>query len=344
MPSSSVWLVLAVLAGAHLRPSAAGYTPPSKYLIVTNARNGTIGYLKLPRPGENYSEVQPLVAHGLGHPQGIAVDQKRQLLIVADSDLRKVVSYGLLARDDGTLAVDEQTPLAESVDTRWVAVDGPGNVYFSDELGGKLLKISAKQILDGDTRSQPVYPAPNAPVAPLISAPGGIATDNFHVYWVNKNDGQKLGTVVKVLENGTDGNASLPSWQTQVLSKNLNKAYGMCLAIDNVWFTDTNNNLFAVKTNGGEVMTVSTRLQNPRGCTWDGEGTMYVADRTANGIFAFDGPMVRLSVGSSEAPLRHVAHFEDAFGLAVFSGAYFMRLPAALCLVLAVAQALMQRF
>mmetsp|Transcript_59825 Transcript_59825/g.175516 ORF Transcript_59825/g.175516 Transcript_59825/m.175516 type:complete len:351 (-) Transcript_59825:40-1092(-) len=340
-PSGGIWLLLGAVAGL----SDAGYAPPTKFLLVTNARNGTVGYLRLPAKSGD-AEVLPLITSGLGHPQGIAVDQKRRLLVVADPELRKVVSYGLAVLEDGSLGVDGQTSLAENVETRWVAVDGPGNVYFTDELGGWLLKVTARQVLDGDTSSAPVE---FGGAAPPIALPGGVATDNFHLYWTNKQDGQSLGTVAKVLEGSAGGSASgaaQPGARTTVLARNVPKAYGLCLAMDNVFFTDSDSNVFVVKRGGGEVRTVSSKLRSPRGCAWDGDSTIFVADRAANGIFAFDGPMTELSGGSSEARYRQVAHFQDAFGLAVFSGAPARRLSAMLhlgCLGLAVRALLARR-
>merc|ERR1719203_2299820 len=154
---ASLRMFLKLLLLLLLQRGTSHYTPPKKYLLVSNARKGTIGYVQLPRNGERCGSMQTLIDKNLVHPQGLAVDQKRQLLLIADSEQRKVVSYGLTVHEDGSLAVDDQTPVAEEVDTRWVAVDGPGNVYMTDELGGRLLKITASQVLDGETDPKPVY-------------------------------------------------------------------------------------------------------------------------------------------------------------------------------------------
>mmetsp|Transcript_61218 Transcript_61218/g.200095 ORF Transcript_61218/g.200095 Transcript_61218/m.200095 type:complete len:314 (+) Transcript_61218:164-1105(+) len=201
----SIRLALLLLASA-VQFCSGGYVPPTKYLIVSNARNGTIGYVKLSRTGQ-HSPVRILIDKQLVHPQGIAVDQKRQLLLIADSELKKVVSYGLLVREDGSLGVDEQTPVAEDVEARWVTVDGLGNVYLTDEEQGKVFKISAQQMLDGDTEARPAYAeagpgdsSGGVAAGGAVSAPGGIATDNFHVFWTNKEQGETVGTVMKALQ------------------------------------------------------------------------------------------------------------------------------------------------
>jgi len=292
--------------------ASGSYTPPAKYLIISNARNGTIGYVKVP-PRGNATAARTLIASGLGHPQGIAVDQKRQLLLVADSELKKVVSYGLSVQRDGALAVDEQTPLAENVEARWVAVDGRGNVYFSDELANRILTVPARRVLDGDTASEVAFPRPGA--AGRVSAPGGVAVDNFHVYWTNKASGSEAGTVVKGLEAAPNATDVALQQAPAALVSNVGKAYGVCVAIDNIFFTAPERYVYAVKSSGANLTTVSGSLQNPRGCAWDGDSVVYVADRSANGVFAFPGPMVSLTAVEP----TQVVHFEDAFGVAVFS-------------------------
>lgn len=306
-------LAVTLLAGR----ASCGYVPPAKFLIISNARNGRIGYVQLPRAGGNCSEVRTLIDKDLVHPQGLAVDQKRQLLLVADSELRKVVSYGLILHEDGSLGVDEQTPLAEDVEARWVAVDGPGNVYLTDEMAGTVVKVTARQILDGDTSVKPVFgrDSHTGAFTNALSAPGGVATDNFHVYWTNKLDGQTLGTVVKALERPP--NTSSAPVQSTALAKNVAKAYGVCLALDSVYFTDSERNVYAVKAAGGDVVTVSSQLSSPRGCAWDGESMVYIADRSADAIFAVPS-MVSLAASSAVK----VCHFEGAFGVAIFSSAH----------------------
>jgi len=291
-------------------------------LIVSNARNGSIGYVRLSRDG-NLSEVKTLIDKDLVHPQGIAVDQKRQLLLIADSELRKVVSYGLMVHQDGTLGVDEQTPVAEDIASRWVAVDGPGNVYFTDEENSKVLKISAAQVLDGDTKPRPVFQEHKGDGDGSILAPGGVATDNFHVFWTNKEQGEKVGTVMKALQGPTKSNTTGAELNSHALAKNVQKAYGLCLAMGNLYYTDSEKHVYAVPTKGdGKAVTVNSELSNPRGCAWDGESTIYIADRSADGVFALPAPSLSLA----EAKATKVATFEGAFGVAVFSSAWPARI------------------
>jgi hypothetical protein len=357
----SLSLLLATLLGRHL--AGANYEPPAKYLIISNAFNGTISYVKLPG-----REVVPLIT-GLGHPQGLAVDQKRQLLLVADSQLERVVSYGLSLDSDGALSVDEQTPLIERIESRSVSVDGSGNVFASDETGNRIVRLPAQKIIMGDTAGELLYAASGTRTLPAatslaqarvtrtvaeeaylaldgapqilggadeaqalgaegnslsppvagaaLSAPGGVATDNFYVYWTNKVDGDQVGTVVRDLAVRPTNTTQAGPQRAEVLASNAPKAYGLCLALDNVFFTGFDSHVYAVKSTGGDVVTISSNFSSPRGCAWDGDSTVYIADRSANAIFAIPASQASLT----QARPQKVVDFQDAFGVAVFSGA-----------------------
>eukprot|EP00405_Crypthecodinium_cohnii_P028151 CAMPEP_0206501008 /NCGR_PEP_ID=MMETSP0324_2-20121206/52994_1 /ASSEMBLY_ACC=CAM_ASM_000836 /TAXON_ID=2866 /ORGANISM="Crypthecodinium cohnii, Strain Seligo" /LENGTH=351 /DNA_ID=CAMNT_0053988625 /DNA_START=439 /DNA_END=1491 /DNA_ORIENTATION=- len=325
--------LLLLLLASFASFAASSYVPPTKYLIVSNARNGTIGYAKLSPTGE-HGPVRPLIDQHLAHPQGIAVDQKRQLLLVADSELRKVVSYGLILQEDGSLSVDEQVPVAEDVESRWVAVDGLGNIYLTDEDKGEVQRVLSQQILDGDTQPKVVL---SEATATGVKAPGGIATDNFNVYWTNKEQGDKLGTVMKALPSPAQALATHPPSSTaapslaqrssevpKALSKELPKAYGVCLALDTLYFTGAESSVYAVKHRNsgatkdmGKTVELTSGLLNPRGCVWDGESTIYVADRSANAVYSLPGPVYALA----EVNATKAIDFEGAFGVAIFSRA-----------------------
>mmetsp|Transcript_137325 Transcript_137325/g.238748 ORF Transcript_137325/g.238748 Transcript_137325/m.238748 type:complete len:334 (-) Transcript_137325:22-1023(-) len=291
--------------------SAVAYKDPWKFLIVSDARNGSIAYMPVvdgaPRDNAKMATLIPQ-SSALVHPQGLAVDQARSRLYIADPDLKKIIRYHL-HHDSGKLKVEGQKTIADNVEVRWVTLDSIGNLYFSDEANNKIMRVDAQDVQDGNATVQVWYDTSHA----LISAPGGIITDNFKLYWTNKIQGDMAGVIISAPVNKDEGDV-IP---TTALSKNIEKAYGACLVKNHIYYTAPEESLFAVDRGGGDPVTISSSLGNPRGCAWDGEGTMYIADRGTNSIMSFSAPQELLQ----EVQMQKVADFSDAFGVAVFSGA-----------------------
>jgi len=288
--------------------SAVGQQSPG-FLIVSAPRNGKISWLRLPE-GTAYDKAvaHTLIDEGLAHPQGVAVDQKRKRLYVADPDVKSIFSYQLKYDGDDLQIDGKKTVVTSRAESRWVAVDGVGNVFFSDEPRNLILKMSTDRLLRGDAEPEVVY---DGNLNSHVSAPGGVSVDNFHVFWTNKRLGQEAGTVVRGFESPS-GEAVKP---VSVLARNEGKSYGLCAALGNLFYTDSSRKLYGVKKSGGSApVEVSSELKSPRGCAWDGSGTVYVADRSANAIYAFAGDM---GEHIEPAHLTKAFHAEDAFGLAV---------------------------
>jgi sugar lactone lactonase YvrE len=285
---------------------------PAKFLIVSAPREGKVAYKKIGKDGFLGSEpMQSLISVGLTHPQGVAVDKRTGKLLVADPDSKQVLAYKLKARGS-TLSAIQEDAVMKNVEARWVAVDGFGNVYATDEPSNRILKITASQIDKGDAQPNVLYDGMSLT---QVSGPGGIGADNYNTFWVNKQIGTQAGSLIK--GSVAPEPASLLS-SLQTLAKNTDKSYGLCVAMNNVFYTQPEGVIYAVKKTGSQsVQTVSDKLSMPRGCAWDGDGTVYVADRGANAIYSFAGNMPHLET----ALLQKAADFEDAFGVAVFSGA-----------------------
>lgn len=338
----------------------------SRFLIVSTPRHSKIAYMRT-TPGRytrGLPGMQSLIVEGLVRPQGLAVDQKRSRLLVADPDVRKILSYPLTATET-TLTAGKPVALAEGVEARWVAVDGFGNVFFTDELQNQIMKIPASQVGHGsaDSAAQVVY---DGSTLLQVSAPGGIAADSYHAYWANKQTGTLAGSLIQASSGGaptlavslTQTNASgitstlgvsrrarAASSLVQTMSRSAEKSYGVCLSATNVYFTQAESTIYGAKKSADKQVNVlsSTRLGlaridgieakttlpwkdidqahlindklvNPRGCAWDGDGTVYVADRGADAVYAFPGNMRELST----LQLEKTVDFEDAFGVAVF--------------------------
>jgi len=306
---------------------------PNRYVFISSPRQGKVVYVKIPAVGcadchhDHTMPVVPLIDSGLKNPMGLAVDQQRSKLIVADPESRKVFSYSIYFSDGGVVVDGEPAVAVQDVQARWVACDGHGNIFVSDESANLIIKVpyASGSLRKEDTthKGVPIYGAN----VPQVSAPGGVAVDNFHVFWSNKDNGKQMGSLVKGLEAPPLADAAEA---VKVLAKNSDKVYGVCLVEDNVFYTDSLHHMYGVKKGGSELTLVSDKFQQPRGCAWDGDGTVYVADRQANAVFAFAGNMLTIA----PARLIRVADFEGAFGVAVISGAAGRRPVGALLIAL----------
>jgi len=284
------------------------------FLVISAPRNSRISWVRLPEDG-NVDKQQPmtLIDEGLHHPQGIAVDQKRKRLFVADPDVQKIYSYQLSIDGDTLSTYGPQTVVSRTAESRWVAVDGVGNLFFSDEPQNLILRVPADKVLRGDPTPEVVY---NGNTLTEVNQPGGVAVDNLHVYWTNKHFGMQAGSVVRASEFPDSGAINAPAKSISVLARNTVKSYGVCLALGNVYYTNSEKSVFGVKKTGGPVAEVTSRLTHPRGCAWDGDGTVYVADR-AGAVYSFAGNMH--NIGTAE--VSRAFEVEDAFGLGVLQSA-----------------------
>merc|ERR1719265_985968 len=65
-----------------------------------------------------------------------------------------------------------------------------------------------------------------------VSAPGGVAVDNFNIFWTNKAVGTMVGSVIKGMETPPSTNVAA---SVRPIAKNAVKSYGVCLVNDNVF-------------------------------------------------------------------------------------------------------------
>lgn len=304
---------------------------PGKFLIVSAPKDAKVSYMKIGggASGPTQDNMTDLITTGLVHPQGLAVDQKTSRLFVADPDQKAIFLYTLVA-DQDKLRVGPRQQLVHNCESRWVTADHYGNIFFSDEPRNQILKVlhdkqhlrnrnaTVQVVLDGFSMAQ-------------VNAPGGVATDSFHTYWVNKQTGTQVGSVVKgPMQPGSDGYRA----RVQPLALNVDKSYGICIALNNVYFTQPEATIYGVKKGGSTVVTVGNHLTNPRGCAWDGDGTVYVADRGAGAVYSFASNMQDLSL----AQFSKAVDFQDAYGVAVFSSSHRPLATLLLSLLLAALQ------
>jgi len=307
-PALLVFMFLARSNSLHV--SSYKQTDVMKYLIVSSAVNSQIAYLKLTdRLPQATEGLRMMIDSGLATPQGIAVDEYRGYLYVADPGLNALVRFRLTLDGDALRSGKKET-LVDGLEVRWVAVDGLGNVFFSDEKNHQIVKIPIELLerVDGsDDLTTILYDGEGY----KVSAPGGVAVDNFRLYWVNKIDGTGTGTLIQGSELGTTAVSNI-----SVLATNSPKCYGVCLHRGYVYFTDEAYNLYGYSRKTGQVSTISNKLLEGRGCAGDGVGTIFVADKTASAVFAFPGTDPAVLTAKS---VRKAVDFEGAYGVAVFS-------------------------
>lgn len=242
------------------------------------------------------------------------MDNKHRRLYVADPASRKIWGYTLLYQN-GWLTTDRrQDVVVNNVEARWVDVDLVGNLFFTDEAANGVLRVDAATLQARD--QLPAIPTVlyNGIDVTTVSSPGGIAADNYNLFWTNKVMGDAVGSVVKGLEQlpVSDNTATTAN----ALSRNAPTAFGLCLTSNNIFYMAPTERIYGVKKTGGAIAVINDGLREPRGCAWDGDGTIFVSDKVEGKVFSFAGNMQQLG----HQHLAHVADFEDAFGVTVISG------------------------
>jgi len=277
-------------------------------------RAGSIQHVRAPMA----SEMTVLIQDGLTRPSGIAVDQLRSRLVVSDPGSRKILSFPLTSNGDN-LYVGGQMLVADDVEADWVAVDDLGNIFAADSARNKIVKYNLEQGASDNQTEDVVFDSASLS---QVSSPGGLAVDPFHAYWVNQQKGLQAGSLVKAFNwksrSSTAESQDLmsPDLANAVsLAQNADQSVGVCVALGNLFYTQSKSVIYGVKKIGGSPVTITDRLKTPRGCAWDGDSTVYVADRSANSIYSFSSSMQELSA----VQLSKTVDYQDAFGLAVFS-------------------------
>jgi len=325
-------------------PELASLTPP-QFLIVSSPMEKKISYVILNNFKAVGNKVHALIDAGLVTPQDIALDEHRELLFVADVDQRKILRYKLRVlknRFSGKLSlVTDGVPMTvvENKTTSWLTVDVAGNLFFSEKPTNKIYKISRALITDLESgvflaknlrtesevalissnsrlSGKPTAAPPTKPVIltlydkaidPNVASPEGVATNGKNLFWVNGNSGAVAGTVVK----GTIA-ASQP-YTSEIWSNEAESARGLCLT-DHLAFFSSQSTVFGLSLHGGVPVKITQDLQLPRGCAWDGDGTIYLSDGKQNALFSFPSGQAEVN----KIPQK-VVDLHDPFGVAVLT-------------------------
>lgn len=328
-------------AGALLTGEPQALTPsgsPSRYIFVSSPSMGNVYYSQLPSfhdltlPSARRLALEAMVLidgkgtkcegwgcpedadEGLREPKALALHQQASgvgTLYVADSQAVAIFSYRI-QMNEIRLSVGPQRKVLSNLNSAVgaMAVDSFGNLFFSMPEDGAIRMLSASEAAKGG-KSTVVYSAEDA----SVKSPAGLVADNFFLYWANRQGDTSTGIVARAPEQRAGGSAA----SVEVLAANADLyqeiAVNVCLARDNLFFTGESEYLFAVKIAGGTIANVSRAFSAPRGCAYDGESTLYVADAGSNAVYSLPANMAALR------PLRHttkVASVEGPDQVAVF--------------------------
>lgn len=240
----------------------------------------------------------------------------QKYLLVADpgDDCQKMHVYRYpLFETMGTFTTGEQQLVIRDKCIRWIATDAQGNLYATNENTNEVLKVESSNIRAGMLVPPTVLYSSQGPNALQVTAPGGIAADAFFLYWSNKVRGSMTGSLVKGMSYMPAGMAQYPEVVPIAKNADAGQDFGVCLGGKTMFFTEKTNKLFAVQSQGGAIALISDELGQPRGCSWDGDGSIYVTDREGK-IYQFPGTMQHLrNVGK----LKRVATMDDPYGIVV---------------------------
>jgi len=326
------------LASSVLLLLLAPHAVRSKWLIVSSPKTGLIHYSKILTATAKASR-QPMVLQkltGTGmvtKPEGMAVDDIRSILYVADAGAKSIVGMRLVKVANGSgydLAAEPSRAIVigDNFEPHWVAVDSLGTVFFTDLTGNQIWSVPADIAMARINQgASPVFLAKSSTATTLLYSgltlvdslknPQGVAVDNFNIFWANGDSGSTMGTICQGREDPPEQQAMRDAQVTKVTSA-ANQAFGVCLASSRIFYTEDAKVYTTLKKGGGTNPTlVADRLLKPRGIQYDGDGTIYVADMELGKVLSFSvGVSTRLHMRTLTPELT----VEDAYGLAVFRG------------------------
>jgi len=270
-------------------------------IVTTYAGNGVTGYLGDGGPATNAR---------LDNPAGTAIDAAGNLYIAdyQGYEIRKVTPAGIISTIAGTgsagIGADGIQATASAINHCWgVAVDGSGNVYFSDRYNHDIRKINTSGIVTtiAGTGGTPGFSGDGGPAtAALLDQPLDLIFDpagNLYIADGSNNRIRKItpaGIISTIAGNGTPGFGG-DGGPATALSVEMNVPVGLALdSAGDLYFGDYGNNRIRKITPAGIISTIAgtggsgyngdgisptaATLTTPQGVAVYGPGNIYICD------------------------------------------------------------------
>jgi len=345
---------------------------PTQFLFVSSPSAGKVVYSELKNFKSLTGRTFALVDSGLAEPAGLAFDNDRGLLYVADRGMSKIFRYRVLLQESSSgglaLATDGvRLCVMQGHPVEWVTVDPSGSIYYTDTGANTINRISfdvlekigegsyqcgdlkvvtqkeqmakaettaasaltlnaADRVSEGPTDAPDTLPeiftVYEGSVNPHVAVPSGISSDGNRLWWGNKVEGNRAGSVVQgeaspqpslLAPDNVTGEQTFPA---TALTSLVDTTYGVAHSNTMVFFTANktgSGSVYGVMGDGTTMQFVSS-LVMPRGLVWDGDNTVYVADQAVSKVYSF--PVGRLM---DDAPLTQSVAYSGAFGVALFT-------------------------
>jgi len=254
---------------------------------------------------------------GLEEPTGLALDHRaggHAWLYVSDPKVGGLYRYSVTENWRKEPVAGPQMLLKEDLKDKahWLALDGYGNLFYTDAEAGAVSMLSVEDLEATAAKGRTLY---SVKKMQSVAGPAGIAVDNLHIYWANLQGDKSSGTLVQALAAKVEKPKVLAG-ETDMYKA---LAKDICLARDNIFFTGDTKALFAIKANGSSssATEVSHDFKQPRGCVYDEEATVYVADHDGDAIYALPANFKELRTVKR---LDKVANMASPNQVAIFFG------------------------
>lgn len=255
----------------------------------------------------------------------MAVDQEKQRLYVADPKSHKVFMYKLYLNGGGLhVNKGEQFVVVRDVTPRWVTVDEKGTLLCTDEGRNLIAEVSAAGLaklgekdLDGNYVHPNFLKLYDHTQTKQVDRPGGIAAEGNHVFWGNRVQGRPFGSLLSAPEDPEfEMEHGMPR-NIHALSSNVDKVYGVCATPSLVFYTGGRRSVYGAKPGSHDSQASKTVFLSdyamPRGCAWDGDNTVFLADTGSDTVWSFSSSDHSLGVTQASKSFK----VKDPFGIAV---------------------------